>query len=151
MNTLVEFPVQYTKEDYIEYVKDSCDFSGEKFDESEITDEGFYAWNSGQEEVDYEWFLEEVQNQLNKTKIKDGFLEIENGGWQRQHGMTLPFEITAETLWHKISSDNDVTVKVFKEGQKLKFMRYSHDEPTGACITLHSTKNYEKVKKVVWK
>ena len=149
MNVLLQFPIEYTKADYTEYLLEDGNEMAVLLDE--VSDEGYEFWVEGQQELDYEYFLEEVQCQLDKTKIKKGFLEIENGGWQKKHGMTLPFEITAKNVWQKLTSNTDVSVKVFKEGKLLKFMRYSHDEPTGASVTLHSMKDYESVKKAVWK
>ena len=149
MNVLLQFPIEYTKADYTEYLLEDGNEMAVLLDE--VSDEGYEFWVDGQQELDYEYFLEEVQSQLDKTKIKKGFLEIENGGWQKKHGMTLPFEITAKNVWQKLTSDTDVSVKVFKEGKLLKFMRYSHDEPTGASVTLHSMKDYDSVKKAVWK
>lgn len=146
MSLIVEFPVDYSKEDYVEYLTEINSSAGE-----ENSDDGYHAWHAEQRDTDFDGFLCVLSDEIKKTKIKDGFLEIENGGWQNQHGMTLPFELSAQKVWEKVSGGNDVTVEIHKEGQKLRFKRFSHDEPTGADITLHNVKNYDKVKKSIWK
>jgi len=150
MNVLLQFPIDYTKKDYSEYLLEEGNEMAVLLDE--VSDDGYEFWVSGQQDLDHEWFMEEVQNLLDTTKIKNGFLEIENGGWQRQHGMTSPFDISASNVISKISGNmgGDVTIHVFKEGHKLKFTRFSHDEPTGAGVTLHSMKDYDKVNNAVW-
>jgi hypothetical protein len=148
MTLLATFPTEYTKEGYEEYLRADGNEMAVLLDEA--NDDGFGFWVSLQQELDYEDFLGEVQAQLNKTKIKKGFLEIHNGGWQKKHGMSLPFEVNSTNLVEKLRDNTDTTVEVYKEGRVLKFKRYSHDEPTGANVTLHSMNNYDKVKNSIW-
>lgn len=148
MTLLARFPVAYTKEDYEEYLLAEGNEPTSLLDG--LDKDGFGSWTSLQQELDYECFLEEVQNQLDKTNLKKGFLEIHNGGWQKKHGMSLPFEVNSVNVVAKLMDNTDTTVEFYKEGRVLKFKRYSHDEPTGANVTLHSMNNYDKVKNSIW-
>jgi hypothetical protein len=147
MNTLLKFPTNYSFDDYREDIKDR---DGVDFNESDLSDDGFYDWCDLRSEGDFEWFAECLHDELKKTKIKKGFLSIENGGWQAKKGITIPFDISASSVISKLSGSDNVTIEVFKEGRKLKFTRFSHDEPTGARITLHSMADYKKMQNSVF-
>jgi hypothetical protein len=147
---LAAYPNDYSMDDYRENVKADCDFGDEIFDESMVTDDGFYSFCANQNDFDAECFLDELTSELKKTRIKEGFLEIHNGGWQQQHGMTPVFDIDAAAVVSKLLSVGDATIEMYKIGHKLGFMRYSHDEPAGARITLHSKKDSDRVHKEIF-
>lgn len=90
-------------------------------------------------------FFETLQAELRRSRIKRGFLKITNGGWQKKTGMTEVFDINADNVSHKIFSDGDARVDMYRDGRKLGFLRYSHDEPCGADITLMSQSHFDKV------
>lgn len=150
MNILATYPNDYSMDDYREYVKEECDFEGVKFKESMINDDDFYNYCATQQDFDADYFREELAYALTKTKIKQGFLEIHNGGWQHQHGMTPMFDINASSVLDKLLGSGESTIEMYKQGHKLGFMRYSHDEPTGADITLHSGRHFEQVENEVF-
>lgn len=151
MNILATYPTDYTNTDYIDFIKEECEMSGETFKDNMITEEGFSNWCEFENVWDYDDFIMIINDEIKKTKIKSGFLEILNGGWKNQHGMSHSFDIDAQSVVSKIyGSDPNITIKVFKEGYKLKFIRYSHDEPTGAHITLHSNREFNRVEKDIF-
>jgi len=94
------------------------------------------CWEAFQKEI--------LDEELKKTRIKYGFLEILNGTWQKLHGMTPIFEISAQSVIDKMG-DFEWTLYVRKEGHQLSFIRASHDEPTGATILLKPASKYEEV------
>lgn len=97
---------------------------------------------------DWEWedAHESLQLILDKTMIKQGFLEIKNGGWLKKHGITDLFEVNAKNVISKIGlNGSEWTLRIKKEGHQLYLIRSSHDEPTGATILLKSSKHYNKV------
>jgi hypothetical protein len=97
---------------------------------------------------DWEWednkeYLGEI---LAKTRIKNGFLHGVNLGWRRLTGYTEPFEINVDNFIDKIGlNGSEWTLRIRKEGHKLYITRYSHDEPTGASMSLLSSKHYNKI------
>jgi hypothetical protein len=150
MNILATYPTNRSNTDYVDFIKEVCEMSGESFKENMITDEGFQNWCDNEDVWDYDDFMMTIEEEIKKTKIKSGFLEILNGGWQNQHGFCQSFDIDAQSVVSKICGSNpNITIKVLKEGHKLKFIRYSHDEPTGAQIILHSKKEFNRVESEV--
>jgi hypothetical protein len=128
------------KEEFIERYEDS-----DKFNEWVEDTEYMYR------EDDWDNFKWELKEILDKTRIKEGFLEIKNGGWRGQRGMTPNcFEITPSNIISKIIGEMDASFEVRKEGHQLSFIRYSHDEPTGARILLHSEKKFNKIQKEIF-
>jgi hypothetical protein len=150
MDILATYPNNYSMDDYREYMKEECNFEGVKFKESMVTDDGFYSYCETQQEFDADSFSEELACELNKTKIKQGFLEIHNGGWRHQHGMTPLFDINTSSVLDKLLDSGEATIEMYKVGHKLGFMRYSHDEPMGADITLHSGRDFDRVENEVF-
>jgi len=103
-------------------------------------------WNDfGHEEI-----MSVLQAEIDKTHIKTAFLTIKNGGWKKQNGITPIFKLTAENLYNKICGSTDTSFKIMKEGHKLSFVRHTHDEPTGATISLHASKWYEREHKKIF-
>jgi len=98
----------------------------------------------------YDNALDELHKAIKKTGIKKGFLTILNGGWKKQRGMTEIFELTAQNLFSKILGETDGCFKMQKEGHTLSFIRFSHDEPTGATIILQSSKWYNMAYKQIF-
>jgi hypothetical protein len=97
---------------------------------------------------DWQWeddldYLGEI---LKKTRIKNGFLQGRNMGWRRMSGATDVFGVSANNIISKFG-DFSWRVVVNKEGHQLSFVRYSHDEPTGATILLHSSRHYNRIVK----
>lgn len=150
MNILATYPNDYSMDDYREYVQEVAADAGLMFNHSMLTDEGYIDFLERQQSFDYDDFCYELDTQLKKTKIKQGFLEINNGGWQRQHGMTPMFEVETYEVLSKLFDCGEATIKMYKEGHNLGFIRYSHDEPTGATITLHSGRDFEQVENEVF-
>ena len=99
---------------------------------------------------DWEWedSLSYLQEILNGTRIKEGFMEIHKGGWRRRQGYTEPFEMTSENLLDKLG-DFEWTLRVYKKGHRVFIIRTSHDEPTGALINVLPMKEYKRVVKEV--
>jgi len=141
----------YTVEDFYEGSGIGDEYEGTKEEFiSEYTDsDEFYNWVADCNYFDEEYIYEQLNDILKKTRIKNGFLEIMNGGWRKQHGHTEPFEINAQNVISKISLNGDSTIEVKKDGHQLSFTRYSHDEPTGATIYLRSNKDYSEVVKEI--
>jgi len=103
----------------------------------EDSDECMWAWED---------FLDVVEQEVGRTRIKKGFLEVLNGGWRSQHGMTEVFDAeNARNLMNKISVNGEWSVEMWKDGHQLGFTRYSHDEPTGATILLKSQNKFKGV------
>ena len=98
---------------------------------------------------EYEFILDEMDIELKKTSIKNAFLEIKNGGWRKQRGITKNFPLNAKNVFNKLVC-GDSSFKMLKDGQKIIFIRYSHDEPTGATILLHSIKHRERIHKKIF-
>lgn len=97
---------------------------------------------------DWEWqdAHESLQLILDKTMIKQGFLEGMNTGWRKRHGITDLFEVNAKNVISKAGlSCSEWILKIKKEGHQLYLIRSSHDEPTGATILLKSSKHYNEV------
>jgi len=109
----------------------------------------FNDWISAQLEDSsghmYILFMKELNKVLTRTKIKEAFCEIKNGGWRGLHGITPTFKLTAQSLLNSISLDGEASLEFNKKGQQLSITRYSHDEPTGATILLHSKKHYDRI------
>ena len=95
---------------------------------------------------DYQYQLQEI---LDKTLIKRGFLQIHGGGWRKARGMTDIFDMSAKELLSQLG-DFEWTLHIYKEGHKVFFNRSSHDEPTGALITLHPEREYNKIYKEIF-
>lgn len=93
--------------------------------------------------------MQVLQAQLDNTKIDNGFFEILNGGWQKQSEMTLPFEVDATKVQHKLSRVMGGDVDLYSEEGKLKFRR--SDGGSDEVAVLHGMKEYEAVQKRVWK
>lgn len=94
----------------------------------------------------YLFFKERLQNELDKIKIKNGFLYGSNMGWRNLTGITKIFSVNFDELMNNLRINGDFNIVVWKEGNRLGFTRYSHDEPTGADIWLYSLKHYKKIK-----
>jgi len=144
------YPKSYSMSDFENYIKEECNIKDVDFEESMLTDDGFINFCADQENFDTDDFLEDLQVELNKTKIKHGFLEIHNGGWRQQHGMTPMFGIDASSVLNKLLGGMDSSIEMYKSGHKLGFMRYSHDEPMGADITLHSGRDFDRAEQEVF-
>jgi hypothetical protein len=98
------------------------------------------CWEDFQKEI--------LDEELKKTRIKYGFLEIHNGTWQKLHGTTPIFEISAQSVIDKMG-DFEWTLYVRKEGHQLSFTRTSHDE-MGATILLKPASKYEGVEAEIY-
>lgn len=150
-NIIASYPANYTKDDFRDEMKWRCQYDEIEFSEDMITDEAFYDFCDNQDEFDYECFVDALHSEVLKTKIKKGFLEIKNGGWRQQHGMTDVFDVDASSILEKIRlSGGGQTIEFYKNGHTLGFTRYSHDEPTGASIELHSMKKYDSVRSAIF-
>ena len=101
--------------------------------------------NNSCEDWEWEYSKERLAEVLNKTRIKTGFLSSNNLGWRHQTGYTEPFELNVDNFINKVGIDGQWNLSIIKEGHKLHIIRYSHDEPTGATILLHSTKHYKQI------
>jgi len=165
MKTLLKTPdlnvIDFTIEDFWDEENSNdfpiTEFKGnkEEFIKNYEDSSEYYSWLEDFEymyrEDLYDCFRFELQSILEKTKIKNGFLEIMNGGWRSQHGMSPNcFTITSDNIISKIIGDMDASFEVQKEGHQLSFVRYSHDEPTGARIYLHSEKKFNQVKEEIF-
>ena len=87
-------------------------------------------------------YLDEI---LAKTKIKTGFLSVRNATWRGLSGISEPFSLTATNLIDQLSINTEWRLKIEKKGHQLYITRYSHDEPTGAIMMLHSSRNYKQM------
>ena len=147
---LARYPNNYSMEDYEQSVKEECLDEGVDFSQTMISDDGFYSFCDYYSESDYEDFTNVLHEELSKTRIKSGFLEIHNGGWRGQHGMTEMFDINYNNVMSKLMGSGESSIEMYKEGHKLSFIRTSHDEPTGASITLHSGRDFDRVTEEVF-
>jgi uncharacterized protein YrrD len=102
-------------------------------------------------EGEYLAFIEKVDGVFNARGLRYGFLEIEDGGWQKQHEMTSLFEVTGQKIIKKICKDENTILDVFMDGNLLKFKSYFDNESGCATITLHDEKSYKKIEKLVFK
>lgn len=95
--------------------------------------------------------MESLQIHLDNTKIKKGFFEILNGGWQMKSEMTLPFEVSAEKVQHKLGRLLGGEVDCYNEDGRLKFSQSGGVGSNNEMAILHDMMEYDVVKKKVWK
>ena len=87
--------------------------------------------------------LELLDKVLKKSRIKEAFLTIVDSGWRRLEGKTDIFKLTATDLVNKLGSF-EWNLNVYKKGNQLILIRYSHDEPCGATILVRSSRHYNE-------
>ena len=97
------------------------------------------------EDWEWEYSKEYLAEILGKTRIKTGFLSSNNLGWRHRTGYTEPFKLNVDNFIDKVNIDSEWNLSIRKEGHQLHIVRYSHDEPTGARMLLHSTKHFKRI------
>ena len=127
-----------TKEQFITKYKDSKVFSN-------WISKILYLPDSCEFDFDHSNFVFELDILLRKTKFKNYFLEILNGGWRGLHGISNLSKLTAKDVLNKSIGTMDASLVFKKEGRQISITRYSHDEPTGATILLRGEKDYNNV------
>jgi len=100
---------------------------------------------------DWQWEddIDYLDSILKELPFKQGFMEIKNGGWRGQHGISPVFEINADNILSKLG-DYDWHLVFEKEDNHIVITRYSHDEPMGATILLKPKSEYETVHKEIF-
>jgi hypothetical protein len=94
--------------------------------------------------------MKSLQIYLDDTKIKKGFFEILNGGWQKQHEMTLPFDVDAKRIIHKLGRVLGGEVELTIDDNTLKF-KHANENEGNETVVLHDVAEYDLVKKKVWR
>lgn len=91
-----------------------------------------------------------LTEQLNNTKIEKGFFEILNVGWQNNHEMTLPFDVSMDKVFSKVARRFEGMVELIEDDGVISF-RNPDDGKEAETMVLHDMKDLEAVRKKVWK
>jgi len=109
----------------------SCEFYDEETDTSKPAE---YCYGDCYTE-DLEYYTEAFLNPWLEAKaiMADSPVRIEGSamGWQRRSGYK---DTSARAIIDSLSFDGDWTLVIRYDGNDLSFVRYSHDEPTGASF-----------------
>jgi len=81
----------------------------------------------------FDWAAEEFDAWVDRIGAKRLRIDGRAMGWQRRSGYSY-CEITWKSFLDKISFNGDWTLKLKFDGDSFTFVRYSHDEPTGASF-----------------